>query len=144
MNEKYVKDIRAFNRFYTNVIGLLDQYILDSKYSLPEVRVLYELYHSEGLTASDIISRLKIDKGYLSRLILQFQKKKLVMKKISATDGRSAHLHLTTAGKLEFEQLNRSSHAQVKGILADLSETQCKALTTHMNAIRKILSDKTI
>lgn len=140
MNEKYVKDIRAFNRFYTNVIGLLDQYVLNSKYSLPEVRILYELYHTEGLTASEIISSLKIDKGYLSRLILQFEKRKLVIKKNSEKDGRLTHLHLTAAGKREFEELNRSSHHQIKGILINLSDAECKELTKHMNAIKKILS----
>lgn len=99
MNDQYVHDIRAFNRFYTNVIGLLDQYILNSKYSLPEVRILYELYHTEGLTASEIITSLNIDKGYLSRLIRQFEKKKLVSKKSSAKDGRFSHLYLTAAGR---------------------------------------------
>ncbi|MFI5129587.1 MAG: MarR family winged helix-turn-helix transcriptional regulator [Chitinophagales bacterium] len=140
MQKKHVADIRAFNRFYTGVLGLLDQHILDSRYSLPEVRVLYELYHSVNLTASEIIAILRIDKGYLSRMLLQFQKKKLVSKKWSARDGRAAHLSLTEKGRNEFEALNEASNRQIKDILERLTEDDCNILVGHMTGIRTILS----
>ena len=140
MKNSYVKDIRAFNRFYTDIIGLLDKYILNSKYSLPEVRILYELYHSDELTASDIIASFQIDKGYLSRILQHFEKKKLLSKKRSAEDGRAAHLGLTAAGRKEFEALNEASNQQINRILKDLGEDECIALTRHMSAIQTILS----
>jgi len=78
MKSQFIKEIRAFNRFYTNIIGLLDKHILNSNYSLPEVRIMFELYHNAGLTASDITSLIDIDKGYLSRILKDFQKNKLI------------------------------------------------------------------
>src|SRR5262245_15474930 len=109
MLKKHIEGIRSFNRFYTDIIGLLDEHILNSKYSLPEARILYELYHHEPLTSSDIINNLQIDKGYLSRLLRQFEKKKLLDKKKSPQDGRAAYLRLTASGKKEFESLNKAS-----------------------------------
>ncbi|MBI3221415.1 MAG: MarR family transcriptional regulator [Bacteroidetes bacterium] len=140
MRERNISDIRAFNRFYTNVIGLLDQHVLNSKYSLPEVRILYELYHQEDLTASDIITSIRIDKGYLSRIIRQFEKKKLITKAKSSTDARSLHLRLTKKGRSEFEVLNDASHNQIKDTLEPLTDAECDKLTRNMTEIQKILS----
>lgn len=140
MQKKHIAEIRAFNRFYTSIIGLLDQHILESRYSLPEVRILYELYHSERLTASDIIATLRIDKGYLSRMLLRFQKKRLISKKWSAEDGRAAHLGLTEKGKKEFEELNEASDRQIKKILDNTTLEDCNKLLGHMTGIITILS----
>jgi hypothetical protein len=68
MKEKSIAEIRPFNRFYTTIIGLMDQHILNSRYSLPEVRILYD--HCVNATASDIMASLNIDKGYLSRIFI--------------------------------------------------------------------------
>jgi len=140
MHKKQVADIRAFNRFYTTILGLLDQHILESRYSLPEVRVLYELYHLDSLTAKDIVSSLRMDKGYMSRLLLRFQNKNLISKKWSATDGRAAHLSLTPKGKKEFEELNEASNRQIRQILEGLSDVDREKLVNNMAEIRTILS----
>jgi DNA-binding MarR family transcriptional regulator len=140
MRERNISDIRAFNRFYTNIIGLLDQHVLNSKFSLPEVRILYELYHHKNLTASDIITSIRIDKGYLSRIIRQFEKKKLITKATSSRDARSVHLTLTTKGRKEFEILNEASHDQIKETLEPLTDAECEKLTRNMMQIQTILS----
>jgi DNA-binding MarR family transcriptional regulator len=140
MNKKNIDDIRAFNRFYTSVIGLLDQHILNSKYSLAEVRILYELYHHENLTASDIITSLGIDKGYLSRIFRHFEKKKLILKRRSREDGRSVHLSLTKTGRSEFEVLNAASNEQIKKKLEPLTDAECDQLSRNMAEIKMILS----
>lgn len=140
MNQKTVDAIRAFNRWYTGVIGLLDRYLLHSGFSLPEARVLYELRHQEGILAGDIIARLGIDKGYLSRMLDQFGKKKLITKSRSARDGRSVHIFLTAAGKKAFEILNHASDDQIKNIIMSLPDKQTEQLVHHMSEIRKILS----
>ena len=144
MHAKHVEAVRSFNRFYTGIIGLLDNYILNSSYTLPEARVLYELYHHQQMTASDIIELLGIDKGYLSRLLLQFQKKKLVSKKRSGEDGRSVFLALTATGKKEFEKLEEASRQQVNKILDLLTRPERDELLEHLDAVRQILSKKEI
>jgi len=139
MVQKDIDEIRAFNRFYTSVIGLLNNHILDSNYSLPEVRVLYELYHHHCLTASEIIAILHLDKGYLSRILKQFEKKKLVVKVRSENDGRSAHISLTNSGSIEFEKLNAASNEQIMNILSSLSQDESKKLLSHMKEVKIIL-----
>ena len=140
MKEKHLTEIRAFNRFYTSMIGLLNKYILDSRYALPEVRILYELYYHKSLTARDLTTILSIDKGYLSRILLQFEKKKLVSRKRSIEDGRSTYLSLTNTGKSEFEILNKASDKELIIMLDTLTEKECNRLVRNMAEIKTILS----
>jgi hypothetical protein len=63
MKKKFIQDIRAFNRWYTDVIGLLDQHLLNSSWSLVEARLIYELHHGEAVQASRLIEVLRVDKG---------------------------------------------------------------------------------
>jgi len=139
MLQRTVEEVRAFNRFYTGVTGLLDRHILDSPYSLPEARVLYELYHGEGLLAGEIAAELGIDKGYLSRMLDRFVRSKLVVRRPSVEDGRSMNISLTAKGRAAFETLNQASDEQVRVILESLPEGAEERLLYHMGEIRKIL-----
>ncbi|TDW95818.1 bifunctional helix-turn-helix transcriptional regulator/GNAT family N-acetyltransferase [Dinghuibacter silviterrae] len=144
MNAKTIAGIRSFNRFYTGFIGLLDRYLLDSDYSLPEARILYELHHGEGVQASDIIDRMGIDKGYLSRILDRFAEHKLISRKKSAEDGRRVHLFLTDKGQKEFEKLDRASDNQLKQLLADLPPKDWQRLKGHMTEIEDLLTRKRV
>ncbi|MHA4808937.1 MarR family winged helix-turn-helix transcriptional regulator [Flavitalea flava] len=144
MVQNPVNAIRSFNRFYTNIIGLLDRHLLDSPFSLSEARVLYELYHQEGLLAGDIVSNLKMDKSYLSRMLDQFTRKQLITRSRSATDARAVHIFLTAKGKKEAEALGRASTKQIADILGGISEIQTKQLVHYMQEIQKILSASTV
>ena len=140
MRSLLVKDVRAFNRFYTNIIGLLDNHILNSNYSLPQARIMFELYHNSGLTASDIIALVDMDKGYLSRILKKFEKNKLIDKVSSATDKRSAFLQLSAKGKKEFEALNKASDKQVEMLFKNLSDKECDELVKKMSEIQKLFN----
>ena len=140
MKADHVANIRAFNRFYTRVLGLLDKHILNSQYTLPEVRILYELATNENLTASDLIETLHIDKGYLSRIILDLRLKKLVQSKRSDRDARSLVLSLTKIGQREFAILNKSSDLQLASILEKLTNAERNKLVRNMNEIVGLLS----
>jgi DNA-binding MarR family transcriptional regulator len=140
MKPQAIKKVRAFNRFYTNIIGLLDKHILDSKYSLPEVRILFELYHHAGLSASEITALLAIDKGYLSRILKRFEKDKLIHKTTVSADKRSALLELTTKGKKEFELLNIASDKQIAKAFENLTEDECDQLVQKMDDIQQLIN----
>jgi DNA-binding MarR family transcriptional regulator len=144
MLQKQIADVRAFNRFYTRITGLLDKYILNSNYTLPEARILYEIYHHDNIQAGEIIQAMDIDKGYLSRMLNGFEKKGLVAKKRSATDARAVHLSLTPKGKKEFEGLNAASNNQIRGLLSRLSPQECDKLVLHMAEIKKILAKTSV
>ena len=139
MTEKDIQNIRDFNRFYTNIIGLVDNHILDSPYSLPEARVLYELYHHQPCTASVIMASIDMDKGYLSRVLKSFEKKGLLIRKASKDDGRAATLVLTAKGENEFSKINRASAIQIEELFARMSRDEIKDTLYHMEQLKKIL-----
>ena len=139
MQQATITEIRAFNRYYTSILGLLDRHILNSDYSLPEARILYELSQREGVQASGIIESLGIDKGYLSRMLDQFATKKLIVRRRSEADGRLMHIYLTEKGRAAFEKLNQASDEQLKSLLSGLSAADGEELSRHMTAITTIL-----
>jgi DNA-binding MarR family transcriptional regulator/N-acetylglutamate synthase-like GNAT family acetyltransferase len=134
-----VEAVRSFNRFYTRRIGVLHEGLLDSPYSLAEVRVLYELAHRPGVTARDLALELDLDAGYLSRILRSFVRRGYVRRETSETDGRQRPLSLTTQGKRAFAPLDRRSAKEVAAMLAPLSASAAERLTGAMHAIEHIL-----
>jgi DNA-binding MarR family transcriptional regulator len=139
MGKKEIDEIRNFNRFYTDVLGLLDEHILNSDYSLPEGRVLLELSKNKSLTANQIVNALKIDKSYLSRILRNFEHKGLIEKVRCTKDGRAIYLSLTQFGAEEFKKLNTKSNEQISGILSALSAEERSQLLNNMREIKAIL-----
>jgi DNA-binding MarR family transcriptional regulator len=138
--ESQVAQFRSFNRFYTSVIGILDNYYLNSDYSLTEVRILYELhYTATELTARELTKMLKLDKGYLSRILQQFEKQELVSKEKSKLDARSAYLRLTPKGESVFKPLDQASQQQADVLLKSIAENDVKRLIESMETIKLIL-----
>jgi DNA-binding MarR family transcriptional regulator len=135
-----VGEVRSFNRFYTVFLGILDKTYLKSSYSLAEVRVMYAALTQPGITPSEMVSTLKVDKSYLSRMIIRLEKMKLLAKKNSPTDGRSFHIYITASGKREFQKLDNLATREMKALLEDLDEKDCKRLAKSMSQIQKILS----
>lgn len=136
-----VDAIRAFNRFYTKSAGLLQRGLLDSPYSLSEVRVLYELAHQKDLTATDLTESLGIDPGYLSRLLRRFEKRRLIIRKRSRGDARSSLLRLTASGRSVFADLNVRQSAQVERMIGSIPPESRRNLVASMRTIMKTLGD---
>ena len=135
-----VQSIRAFNRFYTDVIGLLNKHLLNSDYSLAEVRVMYEISIGKEVQASQIMAAMSIDKSYLSRILKKLEKDEIITKSLSAQDARAQSISLTAKGKKLFDTLNKASDHQIGELIGKLSEGQQQKLVAHMNAIMEILS----
>jgi DNA-binding MarR family transcriptional regulator/ribosomal protein S18 acetylase RimI-like enzyme len=138
--DRRVDTVRRFNRFYTREIGVLPEGYLDSPFSLTEGRVLYELAHREKPTASDVCASLGLDAGYLSRILSAFEKRGLVEKTPSASDGRQSLLALTEKGWVQFTPLESRSNRHVSGMLAKLSESQQRQLIGALQTIEKLLA----
>src|SRR3954466_6976318 len=101
-----IESIRHFNRFYTRQIGVLEEGLVQSPYSLTEARIIYELAHHEQTTATELTSELKRDGGYLSRIFRDFAQRGLIAKQPSETDGRQTVLSLSEVGQGAFALLN--------------------------------------
>src|ERR1044071_3154628 len=110
--EQSVKAVRQFNRFYTQKIGVLREGLLDSEFSLAEVRVLYELADRQGLTATELSRELGLDAGYLSRILRGFKRRGLIASQASPDDGRQFRLRLTGRGQKAFAPLNRRAEEE--------------------------------
>jgi DNA-binding MarR family transcriptional regulator len=134
-----VQQVRAFSRFYTDIIGLLDKHLLQSDYSLAEARILYEIYTAKSMQASQIITAMYIDKSYLSRLLKKLEKDKLIIRKPSAHDARAMTLSLSDKGIVEFTKLNQASDKQINELIKNLPVGMQYELVTHMQGIMGIL-----
>lgn len=142
MNNTFIRNIREFNRFYTDFLGSLSKKVLNSKYSLPEARVLFEINNSKDCVAKDIASTLNIDKSYLSRILKKFHRDKLIYKKKSDEDARNSYLILSEFGKKELSALESSVNTRINDLYDGLSETERKTLEQSMQRIKKILTGK--
>ncbi len=138
-----VSQVRSFNRFYTRQIGVLQEGLLRSPFSLTEVRVLYELAHRSQLTAGELCSELGLDPGYLSRTLRAFESRGFIVRKPSKADGRQSLLTLTSKGRRVFAPLEARSNEQVAGMLAKLSQPQRKRLVDAMHVVENLLGNGT-
>jgi len=137
--DRHVAAVRHFNRFYTRLIGVLEEGQAASSHSLTELRVLYELAHRDDPVAADLASDLGIDAGYLSRIIKKFARAGFVAKVASATDGRRQRLRLTEEGHAAFAPLERATERQIAALIAPLDGSGQERLVAVMATIEGLL-----
>ena len=135
-----ISEIRAFNRYYTNTIGVLDRHILRSPYSLTEVRILFEVSSLGRCTARQLTRVLMVDEGYLSRTLERLVSLRLITRERPPGDGRAWHLSLSPDGKNEFRALNEAAEREIAEMTADLSEDGIAEVVMHMRRIRELLA----
>ena len=142
--EARIAALRGFNRFYTQRIGVLDEGLLASPYSLAQVRVLYELAHPEpaaegGPTATELSARLGLDEGYLSRIVRGFEAGGLLRRRPSAADARRQLLALTAKGRAAFAPLDKRSHDQAGALLDALAVADQRRVVAAAMTIERLL-----
>ena len=137
-----VAAVRRFNRLYTRQIGVLDEGHLHMPFSLAEARVLYELAHADGPTATELGREMRIDAGYLSRLLGGLERRGLVERTPSERDGRRSHLRLTTAGRATFADLDARAAADVATLLGPLAGPERRRLLDAMATIEELLAPR--
>jgi DNA-binding MarR family transcriptional regulator/GNAT superfamily N-acetyltransferase len=140
----HIADIRAFNRFYTGQIGLLEEQFADSPLTLPEARVLYEIDARGHTTHRDLLQHLRMDRGYLSRMLARFVDAGLTSVSPTPGDRRSNTVALTNDGDIIVERLNRRSDDAVSELVHRLSDSQRTELVDAMRTIRRLFDDATL
>lgn len=135
-----VEAVRHFNRFYTRQIGVLQEGLLHSPFSLTEVRVLYELAHGEALTASEVGRELGLDPGYLSRMLRNFEKSGLLRRQSSEEDGRSQRLQLTAKGRGTFADLDKRARREIRVMLCSLPSGDQGRLLKAMGTVKALIA----
>lgn len=131
--------VRLFNRLYTRQIGVLNEGLHNSDYSLTEVRVLYELANAASTTATALGDELSLDPGYLSRILRKFQDNRLIERTPSESDARNMVLSLTTQGRTVFSKLNAASDTEVTAMLSKLTAEEQRQLLGAMERIERLL-----
>jgi DNA-binding MarR family transcriptional regulator/GNAT superfamily N-acetyltransferase len=139
----HVRAVRAFNRFYTQRIGVLQRGVLQSRYSLTEVRVLYELANGADLTATDIQRILGLDPGYLSRILRSFERSGMLLRERSKKDGRQSLIRLTGQGRKVFSALNARQSSDVEKMLQSVPDSVREKLIGSMQTIQRALNSET-
>lgn len=142
-NDRQIEAIRRFNRFYTRKIGVLEQHLLESPFTLTEARVLFELAHRGGALAKDIGAELGLDPGYLSRIVQAFTEQGLITRKPVPADRRQFELALTAKGKTAYGRLERTSHDEVGKMIAALPGDGGRRLVEAMTTIETLLREGT-
>jgi DNA-binding MarR family transcriptional regulator/GNAT superfamily N-acetyltransferase len=142
MADTVVPDIRAFNRFYTGRIGLLDEHFADGPLSLAEARVLYEIDARGHTTARELMRALRMDRGYLSRILRKFADADLTAMSPTIGDRRSNQVALTSDGDLIVDRLNQQSDDAVEAMIHRLTRAQRAELAGAMRTIRTLLGDE--
>jgi DNA-binding MarR family transcriptional regulator/GNAT superfamily N-acetyltransferase len=131
--------VRRFTRCYTRVIGVLQEGLLRSRFTLAEARVLYELAQRDDLTTTELGRELGLDLGYLSRILQRFERDGLLAREPSPADRRQIRLSLTEAGRAAFAPLDARSREEVGALLARLPEPAQVSLVTAMHRIETLL-----
>jgi len=136
-----VNAVRAFSRFYTRRIGVLQEGLLGSDYSLTEVRVMFELAHADTSTAAGIAASLGLDAGYLSRILRRFVHQRLITRERSPQDARAVLLRLTRKGHTVFNDLDQKSSAEVAAMLRSLSDERQKKLVAALKSAEEAFAE---
>jgi DNA-binding MarR family transcriptional regulator/GNAT superfamily N-acetyltransferase len=135
-----IAQVRRFNRFYTQHLGVLRHDWLDSPFSLTEARVLYELHQRGSATATEVGRELELDAGYLSRIVRRFEKDGLIRKKPSPSDARQSFLSLTAKGRAAYAPLEARTKRQIGTVLGRLSAPEQNHLIAAMRAIETMVA----
>jgi len=134
-----IKTARDFNRFYTNFLGLLNKAYLDSRFTLTDARILFEIGSQEGVSAAALVRDLHLDPAYLSRILKRFRAEGLIKTSPDPADLRSQIINVTDRGREQFEELGRRANAQIAARFDNLAIGEPQAVVSAMDTIRALL-----
>jgi len=139
VRDEHIASVRRFNRFYTRQIGLLDEHLNGGPFSYPEARIIYELAHSDNASATDLVTSLGMDAGFVSRILVRLDRRGFISRRRSEADGRLFQLNLTARGRAEFAELNAASQRDVGRMLGRVKGDGPERLVGAMRMIEELL-----
>ena len=156
-----VRDLRCFNRFYTGLIGLLDETLTHSAFTLTEARVLFELGRRPGRiaansggkagflarvlqidfepAASDIARDLQLDPAYVTRILRKFSAAGLTETRAGPDALRRRVLSLTMRGQAALAALQSAADRDLARLTADLGDEEAAELSGMLTRVRHLL-----
>ncbi|WP_426250065.1 MarR family winged helix-turn-helix transcriptional regulator [Paenibacillus pabuli] len=135
-------EMRGFNRFYTNILGVLDKHILGTGYSFAEARVIIEIGIQGESIANNLVDTLTIDRSYMSRIVSKLTREGLLMKVDSAADSRVSLIRLTEKGQELYSELNERSDQQIVKLMQGLDEEEIREVYASMMNIQDKLNKR--
>jgi len=142
MKQEYIDQIRAFNRFYTKVLGVLNKSYLGSEFGLPEIRVIQDVYLHPNRNAKEISRELNMDKGLLSRILKKLEAKGYIYREKAANDNRMEFVKLTKHGEEVYHTLNMAANRSVEEIFAGLDESRLQEIVKSMENIFSLMASR--
>jgi DNA-binding MarR family transcriptional regulator/GNAT superfamily N-acetyltransferase len=138
-SDDQISAVRAFNRFYTRKLGIIEPKLLDSPWTLQEARIIYEIGERPDGTATDLVRALGLDAGFLSRTLQALQRRQVVARKPSKSDRRATELALTAKGRAAFAELVSRSQNAVAALMDELGPAERAAVVSAMTTIESAL-----
>jgi DNA-binding MarR family transcriptional regulator/GNAT superfamily N-acetyltransferase len=137
-----IEQVRDFNRYYTQRLGVLSGHYLGLDRPWSESRLLYEI--GAGTDLRDLRSRLALDSGYLSRLLRSLEDQGLIAVRPHERDGRVRVAVPTGAGVRARADLEERARQSVADLLGQLTATQRARLLAAQHEVRQLLRLATV
>ena len=139
--ESRIEAVRRFSRFYTRRIGVLEETLLHSPFTLPEGRLVYEIANRDAPTAQELCHDLGLDPGYVSRLLKSLEKRGCIARERSATDKRATRLTLTAKGQKLWGAMNQQSKEDLANLLSGLPAAKQQELVAALETVERLLEE---
>jgi DNA-binding MarR family transcriptional regulator len=139
VKESVAVRMRAFNRFYTERIGALDERHEGLALTIAESRCLFTVRRLGEPDVGAIADALGLDLGYVSRLVSRLERNGRVRRTSAEDDRRRRVVTLTAAGEDLLGEVERRSNARMCALVAHLKPRERRELLIAMDAIRRLL-----
>jgi putative acetyltransferase len=137
-----IQDIRHFNRYYTNKVGLLSRYHFDTEFTLTEARVLLEIGRRGEHSLGGLRFDLNADMGYLSRVARKLSSLGLLALRRDPSDGRVLVLELTAKGRKALQRIDAASNLRTEELISSLGEEDARSLVENLRSAERILEKR--
>ncbi|AKP68237.1 MarR family winged helix-turn-helix transcriptional regulator [Companilactobacillus ginsenosidimutans] len=140
MKKEDIYNVREFDRFYTNVLQLTDKYHLHTQFTILESRILLEINRGVN-TANQLLGLLKLDKGYVSRVLKKLENEELITKQADPDDLRIKVLALTDQGHAALDDINHRADDQISSLFKNVEKSEIKHIIDAMKEIQTKLDN---